>query len=255
MPTNSLVKRVSVEAIDLDWIFLEDNAKNLILLLQNYGNGDLFNQKVLKIFINLMWEKYQPLIIKRVYIPFIIYLYCFVSLSSVFAAPYLDKFLFIDDPEVLKEIEIHQWCLFKFSAFVYVGIFYFAYVEYQQIKLKGTKDYFSDSWNYFDIAYLNTCSFYVILVNYYVIKRQFDFYWVFKLRLFGGLSCLLMWIKMFYWMRIFSNTAHFVTLISKTLSNIKVFCLMLAIILLAFANCFFTINNNTPHNQVYADNE
>lgn len=56
------------------------------------------------------------------------------------------------------------------SAFVYLGIFYFAWIEYQQIKLKGAKDYFGDPWNYFDIAYLNTCSFYVICVNTFVIN-------------------------------------------------------------------------------------
>ena len=56
-------------------------------------------------------------------------------------------------------------------------------------------------------------------------------------------------------MRIFSGTAHFVTLIGKTLSDIKVFCLMLGIILFAFSNFFFTINNNTYHNDTYAENK
>ena len=56
------------------------------------------------------------------------------------------------------------------SAFVYIGIFYFAWIEYQQIKLKGARDYFGDPWNYFDIAYLNTCSFYVICVNTFIIN-------------------------------------------------------------------------------------
>tara|TARA_B110000285_G_C14866257_1_gene486998 strand:+ start:63 stop:497 length:435 start_codon:yes stop_codon:yes gene_type:complete len=133
-----------------------------------------------------------------------------------------------------------------------VGIIYFAWIEYRQIKFKGAKDYFGDAWNFFDIAFLNTCSFYLLTVNYYVIDRKFDFFWVFKLRLVGGISCFLIWTKMFYWMRIFSKTAHFVTLIARTLSDIKVFCLMLTIILLAFSNFFFTINNNTYHNDTYA---
>lgn len=56
-------------------------------------------------------------------------------------------------------------------------------------------------------------------------------------------------------MRIFSRTAHFVTLISRTVADIKVFCLMLSIILLAFANVYLTLNNNTTHNKTYIDNE
>ena len=72
------------------------------------------------------------------------------------------------------------------------------------------------------------------------------------MRLMGGIACFNMWIKMFYWMRVFSKTAHFVTLIGKTISDIKVFILMLTIILIAFANFFYTINNNTYHNPTYA---
>lgn len=137
----------------------------------------------------------------------------------------------------------------------FAGVIYFASIEYKQIRLKGPSDYFSDRWNFFDIAFLTTCAIYLFLVVYFTIQKQFHFYWVFKLRLFGGITCFLMWAKMFYWMRIFNETAHFVTLIGKTLSDIKVFCLMLTIILFAFSNFFFTINNNTSHNETYANSD
>ena len=105
VPANSLVKRISVEAIDLDWIFMNDNSENLIMLLQNYGKGEIFNSKVLRIFIDIIWTKYQPQLIIWVLIPFIIYLYCFVVLASLKAGPYLDKLLIIEQPGMREYLD------------------------------------------------------------------------------------------------------------------------------------------------------
>jgi len=54
----------------------------------------------------------------------------------------------------------------------------------------------------------------------------------------------MLWIKMFYWMRLFKSTAHFVTLIFETIYDIKVFLIMLFIILSGFTNFFYIINKN-----------
>ena len=54
----------------------------------------------------------------------------------------------------------------------------------------------------------------------------------------------IMWVKLFYWMRLFKNTAHFITLISRTIYDVRIFMLMLLIILCSFANFFFLINEN-----------
>lgn len=64
-------------------------------------------------------------------------------------------------------------------------------------------------------------------------------------RSIGALGCWFMWIKLFYWMRLFRSTAYFITLISQTIFDVRIFSMMLAIILCAFANFFFVLNNNT----------
>jgi len=61
----------------------------------------------------------------------------------------------------------------------------------------------------------------------------------------GALGCFIMWVKVFYWMRLFKSTAPFVTLIFQTIADIKVFMIMLIIIILAFTNFFYIMNLNS----------
>lgn len=55
-------------------------------------------------------------------------------------------------------------------------------------------------------------------------------------------ACFLMWIKVYYMMRVFQDTAHFITLIQRIMSDIKTFTIMLFIVLFAFANFFYVID-------------
>jgi len=67
-----------------------------------------------------------------------------------------------------------------------------------------------------------------------------------KVRLVGALAVFIMWTKIFYWMRLFRIFAHFISLLSQTARDISTFTVMLFLILCAFANFFYIINNNTP---------
>ena len=70
----------------------------------------------------------------------------------------------------------------------------------------------------------------------------------------GAIAMYLFWIKNFFWMRIFSSYAHFITLISQTIIDVKTFSVMLILIICAYANFFHVINLNTPANPNYAKN-
>jgi hypothetical protein len=59
---------------------------------------------------------------------------------------------------------------------------------------------------------------------------------------FYAVACFLMWIKIYYLMRIFSQTAHFVTLFTQIITDVKTFTIMLMIIIFAFANFFYVID-------------
>lgn len=55
-----------------------------------------------------------------------------------------------------------------------------------------------------------------------------------------------MWIKVFYWMRLFRNSGYYITLILQTINDIKVFMGLVALIIVAFANVFFLLQLNVP---------
>lgn len=50
---------------------------------------------------------------------------------------------------------------------------------------------------------------------------------------------------MFQWMRLFKQTAHFITLVATIFSELKTFNIMMLIIMAAFGNFYYTLNNNT----------
>ena len=53
-----------------------------------------------------------------------------------------------------------------------------------------------------------------------------------------------MWVKLFYWMRIFKPFSAFIRMITEIIKDIKVFLVMLIISLCAFANIIYILNIN-----------
>jgi hypothetical protein len=60
-------------------------------LLNNQEDGELFVQKGVKIFIELVWEKYQAKIIRGIFLRYLVYLSLFVYLASNVAGTYMTQ--------------------------------------------------------------------------------------------------------------------------------------------------------------------
>lgn len=79
---------------------------------------------------------------------------------------------------------------------------------------------------------------------------MFDLFYeeaVFKstfVRTCGGLSLLLLWIKMFYWLRLFDKTRYFIKLIVSTLRDVQKFFYIIGVIMMAFISIFYVISSN-----------
>ena len=65
-----------------------------------------------------------------------------------------------------------------------------------------------------------------------------------RIRSRAGMSIFFMWIKVFYWMRLFRNSGYYITLILETINDIKIFMGLVGLILVAFANVFFLLQLN-----------
>jgi hypothetical protein len=120
----------------------------------------------------------------------------------------------------------------------------FLKIELDQVKSTGW-GYLNDYWNWIDFSSLLLNMIFLIMLNIDVLANKTIIH-VTIIRTIGALGCWFMWIKVFYWMRLFKATAHFITLIFTTIYDVRIFTLMLLIIIVAFANFFFIVNLNTP---------
>lgn len=120
---------------------------------------------------------------------------------------------------------------------------YFIKSEVKQFK-RNKGEYFTDPWNIIDSTNILLNLLTIILLNINVwsdsIIINSDL-----VRAMGAVGCFVMWVKVFYWMRLFNGTAPFVTLIIATLRDIRVFMVMLFIIIAGFANFFYIMNLNS----------
>ena len=61
-------------------------------------------------------------------------------------------------------------------------------------------------------------------------------------RLLVTIAVFIMWIKAFYWMRLFGSTSFYIKLIRETLYDIRYFLILLVAILMSFGNCLLVMN-------------
>ena len=59
-----------------------------------------------------------------------------------------------------------------------------------------------------------------------------------------AIACFFQWIKLYGMMRIFAKYAHFITVIFEVIKDIQVFGVMLIILMFAFSNFFYVIDDD-----------
>ena len=77
---------------------------------------------------------------------------------------------------------------------------------------------------------------YYFMVDLYYAKNVYP---ATLIRTLGGCVLFLLWIKMFYWLRLFNTTAYFIKLILKTISDLRHFIILIVIIMTAFITMFY----------------
>mmetsp|Transcript_220 Transcript_220/g.321 ORF Transcript_220/g.321 Transcript_220/m.321 type:complete len:252 (-) Transcript_220:468-1223(-) len=171
-----------------------------------------------------MWQGYYDAIFSQLFLPFLIYFASFLAYTGYFAKNESSE---LSIPFILEII-----CIVLFGK----TFFTFLILEIIQIKSNGFS-YFFDMWNIIDISSLGINAFYVYaeITNFFPGP---------ELQVIASVACLLMWVKMFYWMRLFQPFSAFIRMITEIIKDVKVFLVMLLISLFAFANIIFVLNKN-----------
>lgn len=102
----------------------------------------------------------------------------------------------------------------QFFTFISIAIFFmvsFASLEIEQMVSDGF-GYFEDPWNCIDMTSICTNAFYLYCcLHTYVLSEEADN--VNTINMYGSFAVFFMWIKVFYWMRLFASLAYYVKLI------------------------------------------
>lgn len=102
-------------------------------------------------------------------------------------------------------------------------------------------EYFTDYWNCIDIIsiYLNVLFLYMSIRNLYENGEIFRMVFIQTTSAFG---IFLMWLKVFYWCRLFSSLSYYVKLIQQVIIDSAPFMVMVGIIHFAFGSFLWVFN-------------
>ena len=130
-------KRITLEALDFDWIFNEGNVDNLVAVLNSSPKNAIYATKSLRVFITLIWDEYWSYIVGCVFFPYIIYMLLFVYTCHKGVGKYLSLLVVYQD-EVERQANLIEFGKERKDhmtiGFVILGFWlYFTLIELMQI--------------------------------------------------------------------------------------------------------------------------
>ena len=241
------LKRVTIEAIDMNWIFREGNANTLIKVLASSANNQALTKKSIRCFIDLMWGHYQKAIIRFIFLPYCAYLVLINYLTGALIDPYYEEVIAMKDPKnVTPELEakhkMRRQMAMLIAPLASTLMVCFGSLELRQLFGSGL-EYFADYWNCIDMTSLTLNFTFLMMFGVDLAAGDIIFSREAILAV-GAFASFFMWIKVFYWMRLFSALAYYVKLIQQTISDSFNFMFMVLLILVSFANFFYVASKN-----------
>ena len=209
----------------MDWVFTENNAKTLIQILAETSNDAIFATAQIRVFIEFMWKFYFDAICFQLFLPYVVYMGTFTIYASFMANTPLNEMSFIGN--VLRVI-----CLLVFVPL---------WAKFLNLELKQVRGdpvaYASNFWNILDMVSLVSCGVFMFLDL--LTNTNTD-----VLNVISAVAVLILWMKLFYWLRLFKPFSAFIRMISEIVMDIRVFAVMLFIVFVAFGNCIIILNKN-----------
>ena len=181
---------------------------------------------------------------KKIFVPFLFYLVCFIYLISSVAGDYLKRIKVneTEHPDTPYHEVVKVWlcCILCFICFNFLA--YFSYKEVLECYSSPVR-YVKEFWNWFDLLqfFLNFSFMTFLMIN---VTSGYNIIDIHNIRTIGALAGWVMWIKVFYWMRLFKSTSYFIILIVRTITDSASFIIMLLIVFFAYANLNFILQLN-----------
>ena len=220
------MKRVIIKGIEFDWIFTGKDADQFLKDLGETNDMDILSQPIIKDIILYQWKYYKINLIKYLLVPYLIYFWLFLVYVTW----------------IIKEVEAENgdgvFTTLGYIAGVFIILFnwFWSYVEITQL-LFHKLEYFKSFWNLLDMFQLILSFTNVILnfanANYQNINRTWS------------ISVLILYFKLFYFLRIFFATGYLISMILEIVVDMKYFLWVLIISACAFGNSFWILGRNS----------
>ena len=236
-------RQVDAKMLNLDWLHATYKGKEkvgfseLIAELAEAPDEALFATELVVTLVEHFWSYYKRKIYIWAFLPYLIY---FIT-TLLYVVQYSVLGIYVDIFELTEE--------FFLRLLLIAMIFYFMVFEIVCI-IRDGKYYFTDIYNLFDWGsfLLNFYVIYSTITNMDVDKDDFvkpDLLNQSR-RFAASILILLVWVKFFYWMRLFTATSFYVRLISETLADIQYFLILFIFILMTFGTCMEVMNEGRP---------
>lgn len=148
-----------MQCLDFDWIFntyIDDNGKQksnalalLRLLADNGHNSKLYKQNSIRIFLSMLWSKYQPMIMFYKFVPFLINLIC-QNVVTLLGADLIYRVVHDVDNKIIGTMSLS----ILYGGCIIIELYWFAntWSELKEWCRDGIVAYLGDPWNYLDIS-------------------------------------------------------------------------------------------------------
>jgi len=194
-----------------------------VRVCESLENSDLFASPLLASVIQLHWRLYGH----RKHV-------CNMFFHLGLMLSYLLTVYFLQSPISPSE---NAWRTVFVALQVHkVGyVAYFMVHEVLQFKQDGTVwDYLFDPWNLLDVP-----AYAMVLLG--VVLQELDPSSS-RLKAVDGITCLLIWFKLLYYMRPFKLFGPMVYVIFLVIFDIRIFLIILFVVVIGFGNAFYVIN-------------
>jgi hypothetical protein len=228
--TKQTLQKYDVQAIEFSWLFNHAHRKNFLKALTNTKDIEIFSLDIVKNILMFLWGYYRGVIFGIILIPFLIYFLTFILYAS-----YINR---RKEDETNKDGDYHR-ANDALIIIIFIGIIMSFILEVSKI-IYSYKSYLMSFWNIISLISL--------VLNFFVVTADLSGMGERTLLPPMAIAVLLMWIRFFYFGRVFLSTAWMVRMIYSVIKEIGYFLLIFFLMVIGFANVFFIIqrieNNN-----------
>lgn len=212
--------------IEFSWIFKKKECMFFLDQLVESESDEIFAVETIRQSILFLWDFYFYVVLQKVFLPYFIF-FCFFFAYA--------PFVFSGENRKEKEAIKGQNLVLAL-----INILYSSYAlarEIWQIKSQGFTGYFISSsglWNFIDVV----SSLLVIVFGLIDISGK----GAEVARIVGSVAIFLLWMKFFYFLRIFKPTSAFIRMITQIISDMSVFACIYLLAIFAFANAWYVLD-------------